>query len=316
MRNANESQEVVEGFSLKKVLGKVGWARLYLLTICLILLVFYVLLIPHLGGLGSPGWGQGNFVSFWTAALMVRTGNAHQLYNRAEQAQLQQALTQPCDWSYEDGLLPYCNPPFSAILFVPLTTLTLVGASGIWSLANLAVVALAAKLLADHQGKHSLGNFLVASLVIFAFFPVFHSLWMGQSSLLILLNTYAMVRAAGMASYLDLIRQLSALDGVYGVRTDMLPNLRGMIYRFGQFLHGWLGCEPFKGIDTAVTPVHSLLLLAWLFHLWKGRWLGRSKAQDYPRRMKPSISVFRRNRSGPGLPGSRGGMRGAFHSVV
>src|SRR5512147_120567 len=63
---------------------------------------------------GFPFGGPSDFTTFYTGALIIRSGNAQQLYDLITQAGVQKSLLLPYGWLFKDGLLPYIYPPFFA----------------------------------------------------------------------------------------------------------------------------------------------------------------------------------------------------------
>jgi len=100
---------------------------------------------------------------------------------------VQQEFLIPHGWTFLDGLLPYNNPPFFALIFVPLSFLPLAWAFHIWNIANILLILASIRLLLRQQRKRSNRDLIAASLIAFAFFPTLQGLVNGQSSFLILI---------------------------------------------------------------------------------------------------------------------------------
>ena len=135
---------------------------------------------------GFPFGGPGDFTSYYTGALIIRSGNAHNLYDVPTQMSTQQSLLLPHGWQFRDGLLPYVNPPIFAALFVPITYIPLDWAFHVWNLVSLLMLLASIKMILDHQHRDSPRNFALCSLAVFAFFPTFEVFYNGQASFLIL----------------------------------------------------------------------------------------------------------------------------------
>lgn len=77
---------------------------------------------------------RADFTAFYTAGLMVRSGDAARLYEYALQAHYQQQILQ--GRSFLGGLLPYNYPPHLALLMAPLSIAPLYVAFGFWTLVQ------------------------------------------------------------------------------------------------------------------------------------------------------------------------------------
>ena len=160
--------------------------RCFFLGYCVAMILVYALWVPTMAQPGFPVWGPGDFTAFYTAAHIIRDGNAHRLYDLSLQTQVQQRFLVPHGWTFLDGLLPYNNPPFFAAIFVPLSFLPLAWAFHVWNIVNIILIIASIKLLLHHQRRRSNGDLIAASLAVFAFFPVLQGLVNGQSSFLLL----------------------------------------------------------------------------------------------------------------------------------
>ena len=305
--------------------------RRWFLVYCMGIIVTFAMTFPTRTAPGFPLGGPGDFTSFYTAAHIIRGGNAHRLYDLSLQAQVQQAFLLPHGWVFADGVLPYAYPPFFAIIFIPLSFLPLGWAFHVWNVVNVTLILASVKLLLRHQQRHSTRDFVVACLIVFAFFPVLTGLHNGQSSFLVLftltltylalksrrdtvggialalglfkpqlvlviaavllyrrrwrtvlafsatavlllLVSYILVGIDGMASYLDLVRQMSSWKGDYSINPTNMPNLRGTVYRLGYLYHAWFDTELSPATLGAITFLLSLPVFVWVLRIWKGQW--------------------------------------------
>lgn len=304
-----------------------GWFLVY----CMGIIVTFAMTIPTMTMPGFPLGGPGDFTIFYTAASIIRSGNGHYLYDLGLQAQVQQAFLLPHGWVFPDGVLPYNYPPFFAVIFIPLSFLPLAWAFPVWNMVNVTLILVSVKLLLRHQQRHSTRDFVVACLIVFAFFPVLEGLFKGQSSFLVLFTltltylalksrrdtvagitlalglfkpqlvlviaaillyrrrwrtafafsattmlllfvSYILVGINGMASYLGLVRQMASWNGVYSIHPTSMPNLRGLVYGFGDLYHAWFQTEISSATLGAITFLLSLLVFVWVLRIWKGPW--------------------------------------------
>ncbi|MBI2724587.1 MAG: DUF2029 domain-containing protein [Chloroflexi bacterium] len=141
----------------------------------------------------ASGDGIGDWVSFYAAADIVRTGHASQLYDFAIQSSVQRQL-------FGGGLTPnaYPLPAFVALALSPLSALSFRASYAVFSVGNLAV--LATLLLAAWRYLRGLPRGLRVGFVVLAALstPVVNTLLLGQLDLLILgavLGCYALLRS-------------------------------------------------------------------------------------------------------------------------
>ena len=128
--------------------------------------------------------GYPDFTIYYTAGTIVRGGMRHSLYDDAVQFQVQKAFAPRV--ATRLGALPFNHPPFEAVLFVPLSYLPYRVAYSLWSVVNLAMLALLPVLLRRHVpvlNGWPAPAWTVASL---AFFPIFFALLQGQDAILLL----------------------------------------------------------------------------------------------------------------------------------
>jgi len=154
--------------SVVRWLSYPGRARRLFLAYCVAMLLAFAILIPPVAMEGFPVWGPGDFTAFYTAGYIVRTGNAHHLYDLDLQTRVQQQFLLPHGWTFDGGLLPYANPPFFALLFVPLSLLPLLWAFHLWNLINLSLLFGSLGLLLFHRQEWSAKEFGTVTLVTLA----------------------------------------------------------------------------------------------------------------------------------------------------
>src|SRR5205823_3605805 len=88
----------------------------------------------------------GDFISFWSAGYIVRTGDGARLYDPATQEAVQRA-------HYAGGFRSadgYVMPVFVAWLFAPFSLIRFTPAFLLYSVLNLAILAALARTLASH----------------------------------------------------------------------------------------------------------------------------------------------------------------------
>lgn len=88
---------------------------------------------------------RADFTAFYTAGLMVRSGDAARLYDYALQTSYQQQVLQ--GRSFLGGLLPYNYPPHLALLMAPFSFVPLPVAFGLWTLLQVVLLLWLVRLL-------------------------------------------------------------------------------------------------------------------------------------------------------------------------
>lgn len=173
--------------------------------------------------------GDPDFTVFYTAGKMLRQGLRSELYNPRAQQQVQSQFATDSD--IRRGPLPYIHPPFEALVFMPLTLVPYGTAFVLWSLLNLLMLAMIARLLQNTLPglrRYRLWEMIVLFL---AFFPVLANFHQGQDAILLLLIVTMAFRA---------------------------------IEKNSSFASGcWMGLGTFK--------YHLVLPLFLIFVVWKGR---------------------------------------------
>lgn len=137
--------------------------------------------------------GYPDFTIYYTAGTVVREGMGHTLYDDAVQFRVQKAFAPQV--ATRLGALPFNHPPFEAVLFVPLSYFPYRVAYLLWSLVNLAMLAILPILLRPHVPVLIDWPSWVWTVASLAFFPIFFALLQGQDAILLLL-LYALAFAS------------------------------------------------------------------------------------------------------------------------
>ncbi len=153
-----------------------------------------ITLLAAPGLLDPAGQVKGtDFIEFYAAGRIVITGQADRLYDLTLQQRIEHEVTAPEDWP---GLHGFLNPPFFALLFVPLALLPYGWALALWSALGLALVAVSLWLVARADPPWRT-RWPAAIPWALSFLPVFAAVSYGQNSLLslaILAATYLLLR--------------------------------------------------------------------------------------------------------------------------
>jgi hypothetical protein len=141
----------------------------------------------------QTGQGAPDFTSYFTAGVIVRTGEGAHLYDFRTQEKVQAQFA--AKTKLRRGPLAYIHPPFEALLFVPLSLLPYRQAFLVWSLVNLGLLLLVAYWLRESvAGCRGVNTWLLA-FAFCAFFPVLANFHQGQDAILLLVVVCLAFRA-------------------------------------------------------------------------------------------------------------------------
>jgi hypothetical protein len=128
--------------------------------------------------------GLPDFRIFYTAGLMLRRGQGTSLYNDSLQLNTQREFVPPA--RFDDTPLPYNHPPFEALLYLPLTSLSYLPAYFLWDVLNLGLLVATIWRLRPWLPNLSAEFPRLLYLVPLAFFPVAYALMQGQDSIMLM----------------------------------------------------------------------------------------------------------------------------------
>lgn len=127
-----------------------------------------------------------DFTAFYTGWSIVYGGQGAHLYDAPTQMAYQRMVLD--GGQFKDGLLPYLNPPYATLVFVPLAALPLLPAFVLWTLAQFALLGWLIyrvfKLTATWQAVER--RLLMSMLISFP--ALFLTLILGTFSLLMLVS--------------------------------------------------------------------------------------------------------------------------------
>jgi len=133
----------------------------------------------------------GDYIAFHTAARLVTSGQAAQMYDHAPVVAIQDELLHGLVPGFYDA---YRNPPFYALIYTPLAGLDLLQGFGVWAVVSLACLGLAIKLVLEEVP--ALRRRWVGVLIfVFAFAPVYFGLIDGENATVSLLLYVLIYRA-------------------------------------------------------------------------------------------------------------------------
>jgi hypothetical protein len=168
-------------------------ARAYALVLVALYVVAYVDVLV-LGSMPLNSGGvpvAGDYIAFHTAARLITSGHASEMYDHAAVVGVQDQLLHGLTPGFYDA---YRNPPFYALIYTPLAGLDLLQGFVVWAVLSLACLGLAIKLLLDEVP--SLRRRWVGVLIfVFAFAPVYFGLIDGENATVSLLLYVLIYRA-------------------------------------------------------------------------------------------------------------------------
>lgn len=118
--------------------------------------------------------GECDFRHLYVSGYMVRTGQAHQLYDAQSQLRLQTELVSSA------GGVALIRPAYIALLFAPFSLASFHSAYFSWLGVNLLLLILVASVIRYHGAEHG------SWLVFFAFVPILIAILNGQDSVVLL----------------------------------------------------------------------------------------------------------------------------------
>ncbi len=207
----------------------------------------------------------GDLLSNLSGAWIISSDQPSRLYDRATQATAQRAILQAGHLGLV-RVLPFVHLPLEPLLLAPLLaahlTYPLIFAA--WTLLGLALLGASLRLLA-HGWPVQRRDRLLAGLAALSFFPVFETLLIGQSSLLLLLSWAAAAvalrrgrdGAAGIALALGAIKPQAVLVPIFVLLIMRRRRALGALtLTLGSFS---IALMPFLGLDWPLRYIRLVL---------------------------------------------------------
>jgi hypothetical protein len=162
----------------------------FVVSILLLLAAFQLLMwyVPVQGRGGPDIYARGiDFAATLTGANIVRDGDGKNLYDLAEQRRAQAAVLGDHITLQDGSVLPYLHPPFEALLVAPLLMLSYGTLYLLWSGLIILAFGGSLTLLARTLPLRGGAAWLLPTALC-SYQGLFQSLWLGQSSPLVLLG--------------------------------------------------------------------------------------------------------------------------------
>ncbi len=185
--------------ALRSALDRLTRPPLALATGALLLGLSLVVVTTHLVRLEPPsvsrpeGTRTGDFLAFWTGAVMLAEGRGNELYDIAAQRRLQRRILGGVPTYFQ----PYLNPPLLAVLLSGLVPLGYLAAFYLYGLGSALLLCLGLVLLVralPHIRAEPLGAWTLFVLVV-DYQPMLQTALVGQNSS----TTFALLAALTLA---------------------------------------------------------------------------------------------------------------------
>ena len=138
-----------------------------------------------------------DFTVFWTGWWLILHGHAQALYDAAAQLEVQQSLMG--GMHFQGGLMAFLNPPHAALAGTPFGWLADHAGERIaflvWTALNLALLIALDRWLREELGATAGSARWVMTSALVGFYPVFQTINIGQTSLLLAVAALGLHRA-------------------------------------------------------------------------------------------------------------------------
>jgi len=210
-----------------------------------------------------------DFTAFYTGYMMVRQGDAENLYDMDAQTRYQQTLLPGL--VFDGGVLPYLNPPFVAQFFSPLSFLTLETAFYLWTFIQLGLLAwflIGVNRLFSHWQKNER---TIMIITILAFWPLTYTFLLGQFSLILMvsmLQTFISLKESRLANagvWLSLLFIKPQILLITGMITINKKFWRGAVSLLATGLSIFVVSSIFMGVKPWFQYIRSMLSLGSYF---------------------------------------------------
>lgn len=130
---------------------------------------------------------RADFTAYYTGWKMIVSGQGQNLYDLQAQTVYQQQLLG--GRSFADGILPFVNPPHSALPFLPLALLQRNTAQIVWGVLNIGLLIWVIVVLSRIAHTWTPAERLGLMTAVLAFYPLYTTFLLGAFPLLVLLCT-------------------------------------------------------------------------------------------------------------------------------
>lgn len=200
---------------------------------------------------------RADFSAYYAGWRIVRDGQSAHLYDLDTQARYQQEILD--EGGFQGGVLPYLNPPYATIPFVPLAWLPRAAAFWVWSIGQVVLLVWLARLLLRLSRGWSNRERWLLLCGVAAFPPLLITFMLGTFSLLILICL--------LRYYLALKQnqeKRAALWLVLGTVKPQLMLMPGVVL---------VGARRWRALLTTLLAGVALVVLSGLLMGWQS-WLG------------------------------------------
>jgi hypothetical protein len=244
-----------------------GWTFLQKITVAVavaLILGYLLLWAQNVQQTGGPeGYIRGNaqrgpvdFISTLTGALIIRDGNAQQLYNLERQRDAQNRIFEGFRPTLATSeILPYNHMPFEALLVAPFMDLPYPIVFALWTLLCGIAVGMSLGLM-DGALPVARPVGWVLSMAACSYLPLIRGLMLGQNSALVLLGLCAL--------YVSLKRGNDGWAGAALLLVSLKPQILPAVLLLLVLQRHWKALAIFVGLLAALSvAVIPLMGLTW-----------------------------------------------------
>lgn len=190
----------------------------------------------------------GDFISFWSAGYIVRTGEGARLYDPG----LQELVERAHFAAGFDHYYGYVLPAFAAWMFAPLSLLPFRAATFVWMGCNVALLAIAARMLARELTTAPAAARRTSVAVFVASMPSVAVVLFGQVDLIVMLGAFL--------SYLLLRRDRDAAAGAALSLMLFKPQMLGGVVLMLIVIRRWRALATLAAIGVPLLTLPALTL--------------------------------------------------------
>jgi hypothetical protein len=204
-----------------------------------------------------------DFTAFWTGWWLILHGQAGVLYDPAAQRAAQQAIM--AGFQFQGGLMAFLNPPHVAVAGLPFGWLADHAGERVaflvWTAGNIGLLVTLDRWLREAWGASAGPTRWVITTALVAFYPVFQTLNIGQTSLLLGVAAMGLYRAVASSQPVAGAGWLLALT----VKPQLMPAV--LVFLLASRCWRMLACFAAMMLAAIVTTAAALGTTIWTTYL-------------------------------------------------
>ena len=244
---------------MKVTLGRINVNRILPIILAapiILIIVFFLATQNHFLAAGS------DFISYYTGASIIRQGKGNLIYDLSTQRQFFDDIIYPLKGNIANRFI---SPPFVALLYLPFSLLNYYFAYKLFFIANLGIFVFFLYLLAKTFSKIGT-KYKFLHILPFYFFPVFVTLFMGQTSF-VLAILFILIYQSLKDNKPELLGILSSALLIKPQYIFAIPFILILVKKKKKFLHWFLTATLFLFL-TSILIAGSKALLNYLPYLF------------------------------------------------